>query len=186
MKFRPVKKDDYQAIWQIYNNYIQTPITFEFEMPDLVEFEERLDNITKEYPCIVCEVDGEILGYAYAHRFAERAGYNWTAELSVYTDPRAKGLGLGRQLYEKMLKLSELQGIRTVFGIVSQDNESSEKLHEKLGFKLAGVFQNVGFKDGQWLSCSYYAKEIGPYDQELTPIVNINEIAADKIASVLE
>lgn len=84
--------------------------------------------------------------------FAERAEYNWTAELSVYTELKAKGHGVGCQLYEKMIKLSSLQGIQTVYAIVFQNNVASEKLHEKLDFRLAGVFRNVGYK----MVCGYH------------------------------
>src|SRR5699024_10314437 len=98
---RLLEQKDYKDIGNIYRQYIETPITFAHEIPTIEEFETHLDGIIQDYACIVCEVDDEITGYAYAHRFAERAGYNWTAELSVYTDSKAKGLGVGRKLYEK-------------------------------------------------------------------------------------
>ncbi|MBZ6526618.1 N-acetyltransferase family protein [Aerococcaceae bacterium DSM 111021] len=185
MIIRMVEQKDYKNIWNIYRQYIETPITFEHKMPTPEEFETRLESIIQNYACIVCEVDDEILGYAYAHRFAERAGYNWTAELSVYTDSKAKGLGGGRQLYEKLLELCKLQGIHTVYGLVTENNSASENLHEKLGFRLAGVFRNVGFKEGRWLSCSYYEKDLASYNDKPNPMKSISDIKKDDIKELL-
>jgi len=144
-----------------------------------------LDGIIQDYACIVCEVDDEITGYAYAHRFAERAGYNWTAELSVYTDSKAKGLGVGRKLYEKTLEHCRLQGIYSVYGLVAENKSAIEKLHEKLDFRLAVVFRNVGFKEGRWLSCSYYEKDLAIYNREPNPFMLISDIATDDIDLIL-
>ena len=46
---------DAPAILEIYAQYMDTPITFETEMPSLEEFEGRIRAITAEYPWIVCE-----------------------------------------------------------------------------------------------------------------------------------
>ena len=41
---------DAPAILEIYAQYMDTPITFETELPSLEEFEERIRAITAEYP----------------------------------------------------------------------------------------------------------------------------------------
>lgn len=46
---------DAPAILEIYAQYMDTPITFETELPSLEEFEGRIRAITAEYPWIVCE-----------------------------------------------------------------------------------------------------------------------------------
>ncbi|WP_235442495.1 MULTISPECIES: GNAT family N-acetyltransferase [Bacillales] len=40
-------------------------------------------------------------------------------------------------------------------GIVG-GNDASVKLHEKFGFTLAGKFQEVGFKFGEWHDVHFY------------------------------
>ena len=41
---------------------------------------------------------GQILGYAYASVFKERAAYDWSAESSVYVSRNAHAFGIGRLL----------------------------------------------------------------------------------------
>ena len=78
--------DDAAALLRIYAQYIETPITFEYTLPSEEEFARRIRDIQAVYPYLVYIEDGEVLGYAYAHRFQERAAYQWGAELSVYLD----------------------------------------------------------------------------------------------------
>lgn len=70
-----------------YAQYIETGITFEYELPSREEFARRIREFGGTYPYLIWEEDGRIVGYAYAHRQAERAAYQWNAELSVYLGP---------------------------------------------------------------------------------------------------
>lgn len=181
MEFRLVNSQDYHEMWEIYQQYIDTTITFEFMMPSLEEFAKRIDHIIEDYACLVCVHEGNIMGYAYAHRFAERAGYNWSAELSVYSSQASKGLKIGQQLYKKLIDICQLQGIQTIYGLVTLGNSASDALHEKLGFKRVGIMNNVGFKNGEWLSCSYYEKVIGDYLNPPHTLIKIKALDLDDI-----
>ena len=44
----------------------------------------------------------EILGYAYAHRYHERAAFGWDAETTIYVRQDKKRAGLGKLLYEAL------------------------------------------------------------------------------------
>lgn len=81
---RFARPDDSVAILEIYGAYIETPITFECELPTESEFSKRMADISAFYPCLVCEEEGKVIGFAYAHRHMERQAYQWNAELSVY------------------------------------------------------------------------------------------------------
>ncbi len=93
MGIRMATAADTAELLAIYGQYIDTPITFEYELPTQAEFSARIAGILAEYPYLVWEEDGRILGYGYAHRHMERAAYQWNAELSVYLDrsPEDKG-----------------------------------------------------------------------------------------------
>ena len=85
-----------------------------------MEFTERIYNISKGYPYIVCEdEEGAIIGYAYAHRHMEREAYQWNAELSIYIDRTFISKGIGKKLYCILIEILKLQGIRTVYGCVT-------------------------------------------------------------------
>ena len=97
---------DAKELLAIYAPYVlETAITFEYEVPALEEFANRIEKITEKYPYLVAEVDGEIVGYAYASTFKDRAAYDWCVETSIYLAKDMGGKGIGKLLYKpwKML-----------------------------------------------------------------------------------
>ena len=169
----------------IYGQYIETPTTFECALPAEAEFAERIRSIRSAYPYIVCEEDGRVWGYAYAHRQAERAAYQWNAELSVYLDRSRTGQGLGRRLYTALMEMLRLQGIRTVYALVTVPNEKSEGLHGSLGFHHMGTQRSTGYKDGAWRDVAWFEKQIAPYDPDPAPLAPIGRVPAERLAEIL-
>ena len=97
---------DAAAILDLYAPYIEkTAITFETEVPSLKSFTQRVADIAAHFPYLLLEVDGELAGYAYAHRQAERAAFAWNAELSIYLKESFAGKGLGKLLYSLLEEL---------------------------------------------------------------------------------
>lgn len=176
MEIRFVKPNDCKQILDIYKQYINTPITFEYELPSEEIFSKRIEEISVIYPYLVLEENGKIFGYAYAHRLRERKAYQWIAELSIYLDKNITSKGYGRILYEKLLKILEQQGIKTVYGCITIPNEKSEKLHEVLGFKKVGVFSKAGYKNGKWLDVAWFEKNIAPCETNPKNIVSIKNL----------
>ena len=136
--------DDAAALLRIYAQYIETPITFEYTLPSEEEFARRIRDIQAVYPYLVYIEDGEVLGYAYAHRFQERAAYQWGAELSVYLDRGCVSHGIGSQLYTLLLELLRLQNVRTAYALVTLPNTKSEALHRHFGFRTVGAYTRSG------------------------------------------
>ena len=97
---RIANEADIPAILKIYAPYVLTSTaTFEYTVPTLEEFTHRFREITRQYPWILWEEDGEILGYAYASAPYTRAAYAWCAEPSIYLRGDVRGRGLGTKLY---------------------------------------------------------------------------------------
>lgn len=176
MNYRLIETKDFESILRIYQQYIETNITFEYELPTLSVFADRIEQVMEEYACIVYERDGEILGFAYAHQLAERAAYKSSAELTVYTSKASKGLGVGKGLYKLLMNICQYQGIQTVYGLVTVGNTASELLHEKLGFKRVGTLSRVAYKNNQWLSLAYFEKQLGGYPEAGFDIRPINQL----------
>ena len=149
---------DSDAILAIYAPYIQTPITFEEEVPTHAAFQERTNGILASHPYLVAEQDGHVIGYAYAHELRERIAYQWNAELSVYLAPAAQGHGLGSALYQALINLCAAQGIKAVYGIVTSPNTPSERMHRAFGFEVMGLQRRAGFTCGAWHDVTWYVK----------------------------
>ena len=82
---------DSDAILGFYAPYIDTSITFEEEIPTREAFQARTDGVLAAHPYLVAELDGKVVGYAYAHELRDRGAYRWNSELSVYLAPAAQG-----------------------------------------------------------------------------------------------
>lgn len=98
---RAAMPTDAADLLAIYAPYVrETLITFEYTVPTQAVFAQRIRHtLDNQYPYLVAEERGTIVGYAYASAFHPRAAYQWTAELSVYVSLAAQGRGIGRQLY---------------------------------------------------------------------------------------
>lgn len=186
MNFRFVSADDCPALLAIYSQYIDTSVTFEYRLPTEAEFTSRIRNISGEYPYLVCEESGRIIGYAYAHRQAERAAYQWNAELSVYLDRAYTGRGLGERLYGVLMDLLRLQGVRTVYALVTSPNVPSEKLHRRLGFHCMGIQRRAGYKSGAWRDVTWFEKDIAPHDPEPAPFLPFCQVPGTQAIAVLQ
>ena len=159
---RRAAERDAAALLDIYAPYIRdTVITFEYDVPTAEEFAARIGETAALHPYLVCERDGRPVGYAYAHRIRERAAYDWAAELSIYLAPEAQGQGVGTALYQCLTDLLVLQQMRVLYGCVTLPNGKSQKLHEKLGFSLVGVWHGSGWKRNGWHDVGWFEKRIG-------------------------
>lgn len=161
---RLATQNDCSSILNIYAPFITgTVITFEYKIPALKEFSERMAGIQKVYPWLVCEIDGRIAGYAYASRFSEREAFDWSAELSIYINPEFHGKHIGRAFYSALLSILKLQGFYNVYSGVTVPNAKSEALHESLGFETMAVYENIGYKLGSWCDLKEYSLKINDY-----------------------
>ena len=183
---RRAREADAQALLDIYAPYVtDTPVTFEYEVPSLAEFTGRIRSVSAEYPYLVCEIGGTIVGYAYAHRYKERAAYQWDAELSVYLDGANRGQGLGKAFYTALIEILALQNVKNVYGCVLCPNEGSERLHDSFGFSRVGVFHSTGYKCGAWRDVVWFEKQIAPYEPEPEPFRSIQTLDGEAIERVL-
>lgn len=130
---RIAARGDAEAMRAVYTPYVETPVTFDTVAPSRAEFTARMADAMVDYPCLVLEQDGRVVGFAYAHAQASRAAYRWNAELSVYLEQGATGGGRGRTLYDALLKLLRAQGVKSAYGLVTVPNEASERLHAGCG-----------------------------------------------------
>ena len=87
--FRLAKTDDAEKLVEIYAPYVKnTNITFEYEVPTVDEFKQRITKIMSKFPYIVACIGDEIVGYTYASTFRERQAYNWCVETSIYSNEK--------------------------------------------------------------------------------------------------
>lgn len=161
MSIRMATPEDAEQLLRIYAPYIlETTVTFEYEVPEVEEFRERIESVMEKYPWLVWEENDQILGYAYAGALRSRMAFSWDCELSVYIRPDAVKRGIGKKLYHVLLKILKELGYYKAYALICVPNEASEKLHESFGFWEEGRLLGTGFKFGKWLDLSYQVKEL--------------------------
>ena len=179
---RTARPDDAAALLGIYAWYVEnTALSYEYAAPSEDEFRGRIINIMKQYPYLVAERAGEILGYAYASKYREREAYAWSAETSVYLRPDARGNGVGMMLYTRLEELLRAQGVVKLMASITMPKDEfsdfgSLRFHERMGFKLAGRLENCGYKFGRWYTTAIMDKFISEARDNMAPIKTFEEI----------
>ena len=171
MTIRAATEHDAEKVLSIYRPYIQNgAVSFEYKVPSVEEIQGRIKKVTAKYPWLICETDGEIVGYAYASAFREREAYQWKAEVSVYVTDKVKGKGVAWSLYDELLDRLKAMGMVSAIAGMTVPNPETERFHEKYGFKRIAEFPKVGFKNGQWHSVAFAELQLNGYlDNPRTP-----------------
>ena len=154
---RVVKETDAAHIAKIYNHYIlNTLITFEEQPLIPEELLERIKSVTAEYPWLVYEDNGRVVGYAYATRWKERSAYRHTVEVAIYLDVQDIGKHIGSRLTAALLDELRNRKTHSVLAGITLPNTASVKLCEKFGFAMVGQLKEVGYKFDQWVDVGYW------------------------------
>jgi len=163
---RTARDEDAAAIHAIYAPHITEGVaTFETVLPGVDAMRERIRARLPHSPWLVWDEGGEVLAYAYAGRFRERAAYDWIAETSIYVHAGAQRRGIARRLYATLLETMHLQGLTQAVGVITLPNPVSTGMHESMGFTPAGIWRQSGYKLGQWW-------DVGVWQKQLQPAVN--------------
>lgn len=179
LTIRQATEKDIEAILAIYTPYVlKTPITFEYSVPSLEEFKQRVLETLPDYPYLVAEDEEQgIVGYAYAHNYKPRRAYDWTVEVTVYVAETAQGMGAGKLLYQVLEKELAAQQVVNLTACITGQNEGSIRFHEALGYKYVGVFEKVGYKFDTWYDVVWMQKKLKSKEhREFIPYSELKDI----------
>ncbi len=168
---RTATEKDAEALLAIYAPYItETAITFEYETPSCEEFRERIRSTLQKYPYLVIAEGGRPLGYAYAGPFSRRKAGDWAVETSIYLERDQRRHGYGALLHEALEKELRRQGICSMCACIAAPRGSDPYLstdslsfHARLGYRMVGRFDRVGYKFDRWYDLVWMQKEIGDF-----------------------
>lgn len=168
MLVRPAEARDFPAITAIYAPFVtDTRVSFEFEVPPVEEMAERWRRlVTRGFPYLVGEVEGQVAGYAYVGPYRARAAYDWTVENSVYLASQWRGRGLGRALLLALIDAAAAADFRQMIAGIADDPDApfaaaSIGLHAACGFTPAGRQFAVGYKAGKWVDLVFMQRALG-------------------------
>lgn len=165
---REANGQDAKSLVEIYAHYVKnTAVSFEYKVPTVEEFEERIRHVMEKYPYIVCLKNDQIVGYAYASAYSSREAYSWTATSSIYVDKDFHRQGAGSLLYKELEERLRKQGIVNLLaGVAYSETEDkyltkdSYNFHTKMGYVKVAHMKGIGKKFDHWYDLIWLQKKL--------------------------
>ena len=164
MIIRPYTDADLAAVTAIYaDSVLNGTGTFELDVPSSDEMRSRLAApASLGLPVLVADIEGQVVGYAYAGPYRLRAAYRFMVEDSIYVSEMFRGRGVGKALLDALLGACEALGMRQMVAVIGDsDNAGSIALHAAAGFEHVGVFHAAGWKFDAWRDVVFMQKALG-------------------------
>ncbi|MGN1009287.1 MAG: GNAT family N-acetyltransferase, partial [Oscillospiraceae bacterium] len=163
-------------------------------VPDVEEFAARMRATLRRYPYLVAERGGELVGYAYAGPFGERAAYDWAVEMSIYLREDQRHQGTGKRLYAALEAVLRAQNVQNLYACIGYPDgaddahltKNSAQFHAHLGYRLVGEFSRCGYKFGTWYSMVWMEKCIGAHEESPAPVCPFPELSPAELESILD
>jgi phosphinothricin acetyltransferase len=144
---------------KIYRPFVaESWVSFEIEPPDEAEIAKRIADYGATHAWLVCEAQGEVVGYAYGSRHRTREAYRLSCDVAVYVDPAFARQGIGRSLYAALLPILKASGFHAAYAGIALPNDGSIALHEAMGFTPVGIYREVGWKMGGWRDVGWWQR----------------------------
>lgn len=160
---RPFAWGDVSAATAIYRHYVEhSTATFDTTPPTETAMATGKFGPMLElgHPLWVAEEAGRLLGYAYASVYRPRPAYRFTCEDTIYCAPDAQARGVGTALMNKVIEEARRFGFKQMIGVITAESTGSIRLHEKLGFRVVGTYESVGYKFDRWLDIVHMQKAL--------------------------
>lgn len=154
IKIRPYQTEDTQAILEIINhNILHSTSLYDYNIRSYEQQKAILEEkISKNFPVIVAELGGEVVGFGMYSEFRLREAYKFTVEHSVYVNKNFQGKGIGKLLLQELIHLAQKQKLHTMIAVIDSENQSSVEFHKKFGFETVGIIKESGYKFDRWLN----------------------------------
>ncbi len=162
---------DAEQCADIYAPHVRrSAVSFELDVPSAEEIAGRIETTLQRFPWLVCVNGDDVLGYAYAGPHRQRAAFQWSVEVSVYVKDGCQRQGVGRALYISLVACLRALGYFKAYAVIALPNDASVGLHEAVGFRLVGTFDDIGYKLGRWHAVGYWELSLQPPSPPSDPV----------------
>jgi phosphinothricin acetyltransferase len=176
MQIRRARPSDALFIAEIYRPFVEDHwASFEETAPDAQEIAARIETAADRYPWLIAEHDRP-LAYAYASPHRSRAAYASSVDTTIYCAEGARGKGIGKALYSKLLEGLAEQGYVMAFAGIARPNAASVALHRSVGFAFIGTYEKVGYKHGAWRDTEWWSRPLAPPRDPHPPIQPVSQV----------
>jgi L-amino acid N-acyltransferase YncA len=164
---RPITPDDAPAITALYAPFVATnAVSFETSVPSVDDMHARITAADGHFPWIaaVDKESGTLLGYAFAKPFRPGETYRFVAEVALYAMADVEGQGVRRSLLAALCSTMTVQNFTQAICTLMTPNDKLIQLYEANGFRRAGVYREVSYKNGQWNDVGLWQRELSNAD----------------------
>lgn len=160
---RAAGEADLDAVAAIYGEVVRTSVaTFDTDDPPRRSWLDKLESTEPgDHFLVAGDAAGRVVGFAYSSGYRGRPAYARTRETTVYLAETARGRGVGRALYERLLALMSADRVHLALAVVALPNPASLALHRSVGFHEVGTMHEVGFKHGRWVDILWLERRMG-------------------------
>jgi phosphinothricin acetyltransferase len=148
MLARAATIEDAPAMARIYNEGIADRVaTFETRLRSAQDVRAWFDGV---HPCVVVELQGEVIAFGATFSYRPRECYAGIAEASLYVTRAARGHGAGRLAMNALIDAAAHAGFWKLLSRVFVENDGSRNLCRKTGFREVGIYEKHARLDGVW------------------------------------
>lgn len=143
---------DIPEILAIWNPLIRdSMVTFNATEKTEADLAQTLkDKSASGLPFFVAETPDSIAGFATYGQFRAGIGYAKSFEHTIILAESARGKGIGRALMAAIETHARDAGGHVLFAGVSGGNPEGRDFHAALGYEMAAILPEVGYKFGRY------------------------------------
>lgn len=144
--------EDYQAIAEIYNEYISTgQATMDATLKTKEDIAQWVTKFNDRECLYTLRVAGTVIGWGIIKRYSDREGYRFACETAIYLTASELSKGHGSFLKKYVIDQCRVFNYRHLVAKIWAINQASIDYNLKLGYTIVGTQKNIGFRNEQWL-----------------------------------
>ncbi len=179
-EYRAATEKDAEALAAIYAPYVATnAVSFESRAPTARDMKSRINAGEGTYPWIVAVEGHVVLGYAFAKPFRPGPTHRFGVEVAVYVAGDLEGKGIRRDLLTALIATLTTQNFTQAICTLMTPNDKLIQLYEAVGFRRAGQYREVCYKNGQWSDIGLWQRELsepGTPPDEIKPFTDVGVV----------
>jgi len=155
---------DQDPVLEIYRLGLESGLaTFETQVPTWKHWDELHHSRCR----LVARCNQKVVGWVALSPVSKRSVYAGVAEVSIYIHPEYQRHGVGKALMTELIRCSQDAGFWTLQASIFPENQASQALLLKCGFRIVGRRERIAQLHDLWrdtLILERRAPDPGPED----------------------
>lgn len=152
MKFADAKREDVNAMLDLYNYYIvNSTATFDLEEISEEKFLQRVKIEDANYKTYIVSLNNVMIGFCFYIPYRENPAYDVTVEIGIYIKPEYTGKRYGEKIVGHLEAIIREKNFKNIIASISSDNTPSISLFKRLGFRQCADYREIAYKHDHYV-----------------------------------